>query len=86
MGLALQKYDVDNVGETVVIGLGETGLSVAQHLSKQNIAFSMFDTRPNPPQLSIFKQRFPTAAIHLGEFVPGAFTGNTSHRKSRCRY
>lgn len=73
MGLPLQKYDVDNVGKTVVIGLGETGLSVAQHLSKQNIAFSMFDTRPNPPQLSIFKQRFPTATIHLGEFVPGAF-------------
>ncbi len=77
MGLALQKYDVDNVGETVVIGLGETGLSVAQHLSKQNIAFSMFDTRPSPPQLSIFKQHFPGATIHLGEFVPGVFTQAT---------
>lgn len=74
MGLALQKYDVDIVGKTVVIGLGETGLSVAQHLSKQNIAFSMFDTRSSPPQLSVFKQRFPSATIHLGELIPDAFS------------
>lgn len=77
MDLALQKFDVHNVGETVVIGLGETGLSVARYLSKQNIDFSMYDTRSNPPQLSTFKQGFPNTVIHLGEFVPGAFTQAT---------
>ena len=67
MGLALQKQDASNVCETVVIGLGETGLSVAKHLSKQNIMFTMLDTRSNPPQLSSFKNRFPDSDVHLGE-------------------
>ena len=74
MGLALQKHDASNMRETIVIGLGETGLSVAQYLSKQDIAFSMCDTRANPPQLSTFKRRFPNTKIHLGELVEGAFS------------
>ncbi len=74
MGLALQKQDVGNMRETVVIGLGETGLSVAKHLSEQGIAFLMCDTRANPPQLSTFKRRFPNTEIQLGKLVEGAFT------------
>ncbi|QMU62496.1 MAG: UDP-N-acetylmuramoyl-L-alanine--D-glutamate ligase [Gammaproteobacteria bacterium] len=73
MGLALQKQDASNFRDTVVIGLGETGLSVAQYLSKHDIAFSMFDTRSNPPQLAAFKRRFPSAEIYLGELVADAF-------------
>ena len=73
MGLALQKHDASNMRETVVIGLGETGLSVAQHLSKQDVTFSMCDTRSNPPQLSTFKRHFPNTEIHLGELVEGVF-------------
>jgi len=72
-GFSVAKQDASNMRETVVIGLGETGISVAKHLSKQGIAFSMCDTRSNPPQLSAFKQRFPNAEIHLGGFVDGAF-------------
>ncbi len=49
MGLALKKESVGQ--QTVVIGLGDTGMSVAQHLSKQGIDFKMLDTRLNPPQL-----------------------------------
>ncbi|MEJ2115686.1 MAG: Mur ligase family protein, partial [Gammaproteobacteria bacterium] len=74
MGLALQKHDADNKRETVVIGLGETGISVAQYLSKQNIDFAMLDTRSNPPQLSSFKQRFPDVEIYLGEINPSVIT------------
>ncbi len=77
MGLALQKHDASNMRETVVIGLGETGLSVAQHLSKQDVTFSMCDTRSNPPQLSTFKRHFPNTEIHLGELVEGVFTQAT---------
>ena len=73
MGLALQKHDVSNARETVVIGLGETGLSVAQYLSKNDIAFTMFDTRSNPPKLQLFRQSFPSAEIYLGEFVSSLF-------------
>ncbi|MGH1536814.1 MAG: UDP-N-acetylmuramoyl-L-alanine--D-glutamate ligase [Gammaproteobacteria bacterium] len=65
MSLALQKDDLSNIRETIVIGLGETGLSVAQHLRKQNIAFTMLDTRSNPPQLSLFQKNFPDIKVCL---------------------
>jgi len=46
MGLALKKEIVNP--KTVVIGLGETGLSVARYLFQQDIDFSMIDTRTKP--------------------------------------
>ena len=85
MGLALQNNDMSNdisddivtdtgnACETIVIGLGETGLSVAEFLSQNNIAFTMLDTRENPPQLPLFKQRFPDAEIYLGELETKRF-------------
>ena len=66
MGLALKKESINQ--QTVVIGLGETGISVANYLSKQGIDFKVFDTRPNPPQLATFKQKYPSVEIQLGEF------------------
>jgi UDP-N-acetylmuramoylalanine--D-glutamate ligase len=65
MGLALQKNDTDNVCETIVIGLGETGLSVAEYLSQKNIAFTMMDTRSNPPLLSMFQKEYPDVDVYL---------------------
>jgi len=63
MGLALksivQKNDTDSECKAMVIGLGETGLSVAEHLGQRSISFMMLDTRENPPQLAAFKKRFP---------------------------
>lgn len=77
MSLALQKNDISNdtgnACETVVIGLGETGLSVAEYLSQNSIAFTMLDTRENPPQLASFKQRFPDAEVYLGELEAKRF-------------
>ena len=74
MSLSLQKFDAVNKQGTVVIGLGETGISVAQYLSKQHVDFTMLDTRSNPPQLSSFKQRFPDIEIYLGEINPKVIT------------
>ena len=65
MGLALPKNDANNMRETIVIGLGETGFSVARHLSKQNIAFTMMDTRLDPPELSMFKNTYPDTDVYL---------------------
>lgn len=77
MSLALQKNDISNDSsnacETIVIGLGETGLSVAEYLSENNISFTMLDTRVNPPQLPLFKQRFPAAEVFLGELEAKRF-------------
>ncbi len=66
MGLALKKESVNQ--QTVVIGLGETGISVANYLNNQGIDFKVLDTRLNPPQFAGFKQKFPNVEIHLGEF------------------
>jgi len=65
MGLALQKDDENNLRETVVLGLGETGFSVAKYLSKQHIAFKMMDTRTNPPDLALFKSAYPHTEVYL---------------------
>ena len=71
MGLALQRESVRQ--QTVVIGLGDTGLSVAQHLNKQGVDFKMLDTRSNPPQLAAFKQEYPEIEVQLGEFTTEFF-------------
>lgn len=71
MGLALQRESVRQ--QTVVIGLGDTGLSVAQHLSKQGVDFKVLDTRSNPPQLAAFKQEHPEIEVQLGEFTAEFF-------------
>lgn len=36
----------------LVLGLGDTGLSIARFLSKQNIAYRIADSRQNPPSLN----------------------------------
>ncbi len=65
MGLALKK--VSDNPKTMVIGLGETGLSVARYLFQQDIAFKMIDTRTKPPQLEAFIKEFPMVELQLGE-------------------
>ncbi len=67
MGFALQEHIPDRNYETVIVGLGETGLSVAAYLNSQGVPFVALDTRNDPPQLNTFKQRFPNAEVYLGE-------------------
>lgn len=49
-----------------VIGMGETGLSVARFLQKQNQAFIMLDTRMAPANLPKFVAKFPQHDYELG--------------------
>jgi len=67
MSLALQTQTTQINIETVILGLGETGLSVANYLQQQSIPFMLADTRENPPELDAFKNRFPDAEYFLGE-------------------
>ena len=50
----------------VVIGMGQTGISVANFLARRQQAFMMMDTRLAPPNLEAFKQTFPNVACVLG--------------------
>ncbi|MEQ9023172.1 MAG: Mur ligase family protein, partial [Pseudomonadales bacterium] len=49
-----------------LIGIGVTGMSVARYLQSKDLAFDVFDTRDNPPNLDAFKTEFPDVRLHLG--------------------
>ena len=55
-----------NKEDYLIIGLGQTGLSIASHLSAQGKYFSIADTRLNPPGLEVFRQEWPNVSIWLG--------------------
>ncbi|MBA3696374.1 MAG: UDP-N-acetylmuramoyl-L-alanine--D-glutamate ligase [Methylotenera sp.] len=52
----------------LVLGLGETGLSVLRWLHKQGARLSVADTRDNPPGMDVIKSELPGVAIHTGPF------------------
>lgn len=51
----------------VVIGLGQTGLSCARYLARNNLPFVLMDTRSAPPNLEQIRADFPAAEIICGE-------------------
>ena len=55
-----------NKEDYLIIGLGQTGLSVANYLAALGKSFSIADTRVNPPGLEAFRQQWPNASIWLG--------------------
>ncbi len=52
--------------ESIIIGLGKTGLSVAKYFSAKGLPFKVMDTRPHPPMLEVFKKRFADVEIETG--------------------
>ena len=50
----------------VIVGLGVTGLSVARHLVRTQQAFTVVDSRQDPPGLEAFQKAFPDIHIELG--------------------
>lgn len=55
--------------ETLIVGLGQTGLSVARYLQRQGVAFAVVDSRANPPGKDELLERFPAAPYHFGAFA-----------------
>lgn len=53
---------------SVIIGLGETGLSVARFMAHQKKSFVMMDTRDAPPNLNAFRTEFPEAAVYTKDW------------------
>ncbi len=50
----------------IILGLGKTGLSIAQHFLKRDLFFKVMDTRTAPPFLDSFKKRYTHIPIYLG--------------------
>ncbi|SFM49406.1 UDP-N-acetylmuramoylalanine--D-glutamate ligase [Ectothiorhodospira mobilis] len=59
---------------TLIVGLGETGLSVARHLAARGEAFCVADSRLSPPGVAALGALDPAIPVHLGPFDPGLFT------------
>ena len=64
----------DKTCRTLVVGLGETGLSVARFLSRQGVPVAIVDSREQPPGLERLRSELPAdVALFLGEFNVSAF-------------
>lgn len=66
MVLQMPPTTYKNKDDYLIIGLGKTGLSVARFLTAKGKAFSIADTRVNPPGLENFRQQWPDVSIWLG--------------------
>jgi len=54
----------------VVVGMGKTGFSCAQFLSRAGLPFCVVDTRNNPPMLEEFHSAFPDVYVQTGNIDP----------------
>jgi UDP-N-acetylmuramoylalanine--D-glutamate ligase len=64
----------DMARRTLVVGLGETGLSVARYLSRHGVPVAIVDSREQPPGLDRLRAELPDdAALFLGGFHAEAF-------------
>ena len=64
----------DKACRTLVVGLGETGLSVARYLSRQGVPVAIVDSREQPPGLARSRTELSAdVALFLGGFNRDAF-------------
>lgn len=56
--------------DTLVLGLGRTGLSCINYLAGMGERIGVADTRQDPPGLPDLKQRYPDTPFFAGEFRP----------------
>ena len=57
--------------DTLVLGLGRTGLSCVRYLAGSGARLGVADTRQEPPELQTLKQRYPLVPFFPGEFDAG---------------
>ncbi len=69
MGLAVTQASTEQARlETLVVGLGQTGLACARFLAKQGEHFAVADSREIPPGIEELKSQFPDIECYCGEF------------------
>ncbi|MCG5523456.1 UDP-N-acetylmuramoyl-L-alanine--D-glutamate ligase [Ectothiorhodospira haloalkaliphila] len=60
---------------TLIVGLGSTGLSVARHLTARGESFCVADSRETPPGAEALRVLAPEVSLHCGRFDPELFAG-----------
>jgi len=59
----------------LVLGLGETGLSMARFLDRRGARVRVADTREDPPNLAALGEKVPQAELALGPYRDESFAG-----------
>jgi len=62
-----EEYDYTGM-KTLVLGLGDTGLSCARWLAARGAVVSVADSRESPPNAQALKETLPDVALHCGPF------------------
>src|SRR6056297_1459428 len=60
---------------TLVVGLGNTGLSCVRYLCEKGREPAVADSRAEPPALAQLREQYPQVPVYLGEFDPDTFAG-----------
>ncbi|WP_455211351.1 UDP-N-acetylmuramoyl-L-alanine--D-glutamate ligase [Kaarinaea lacus] len=58
----------DVSAQTLIVGLGATGLSCARFLRQRGEAFSVIDSRATPPSLKLLQSEMPEVPAYCGSF------------------
>lgn len=61
----------------IIIGVGQTGLSVARHFASRGLRFAACDTRVSGAAIDRFRQEFPNIELRTGELDAGWLSGAT---------
>ena len=54
--------------KVIVLGLGDTGMSMTRWLKRRGAIVSVADTRADPPHAASLSREWPAVAIETGEF------------------
>lgn len=68
---AIKNTEMTETGkqfDTVIVGMGNTGLSCARFLSERKICFAMVDSRKSPPLQHAIETSFPEVPLYTGGF------------------
>ncbi len=69
----MMEQGVQQALRTLVVGLGDTGVSCARFLSRVGVPVAVTDSRDQPPGLEILQRELPDVALFLGGFDEDAF-------------
>ena len=61
--------------KVLVLGLGDTGLSMTRWLARQGAVVSVIDTRAAPPHTALLAQEWPGVRVRTGTFQREDFSG-----------
>lgn len=73
IAVADNRTDILKAKQTLIVGLGKTGLSCARFLQSGGESFTVTDDRDNPPGLVELKRKLSSEHIHVGGFYENDF-------------